>query len=140
MYIFGGSSYGGYTPSYHSAHEFTVKVPDTAELKPDKWLLALCEIRIQREPDTEGYFSVAVTGVHPQSFYGKMEPVVRTFSLEKRDNDGGEVVDHLIFTDKYYVPIHTQRVSWMQVNLKRVDGCSERDLIKTSCVFHLKHK
>ena len=142
MYIFGGSGNGSgrYVHIDNCPWSFNIKMPETLVLQPDKWLLSLAELRIQREAHTEGYFALSVDIVHPQPFYGYAKPVVRTFSLEPRESGGAEVIDHFTFTDKYYVPIHTSRVDWIKVSLKSIDGNSERDIIKTCCVLHVKHK
>ena len=140
MYIYGGSDAGQYTPIYQRAWDFNIKIPSPIDLQPGKWLLSLCELRVQREANVEGYFALFVDVIHPQPFYGQLRSILRTFSLEARENTQGEIIDHIIFQDRYYCNIHTGQFSCLQVKLKSIDGSAESEFIKTCCVFHLKHK
>lgn len=140
MYIYGGSGVGRYTSLTNDAWDFSISVPNNLEITPNGWSLSLAELRIQREAHTEGHFALFADVVAPQPFYGEMKPILRTFELERRDTNGGEVIDHIVFTDRYYIPVHTRSINWLRISLKSIDGNSERDLIKTCCVFHLKRR
>ena len=124
----------------HSKHFVHVALPQVYVIKPNDWLISVCELRVHRDQNTEGYYAIKIRGTTPQSFNSQSVPVVRTFSITPRPDEKAEIIEHSEFIHQHYIPIGVPNLKGFDISIEHIDGDPVDKICKVWLVLHMKHK